>query len=247
MKRFLLSLGLVIVLSSLVIPSQAAASSIISLNFASGAASDYPMTSAMTAGVIPAANWNNLVGSTGSGTNLLDSTGITTIAAVTWTCDGCGQIWSFSGTDAIMETYLDYHDASITEAVTVSGLPANSSFDVYVYFDGSNPVSSRSAGYTIDSQTYWTTDVAGSDFDDTFIQASGVTEAAATDYGNYAIFSGLTGSEFTLFVTPSDLSDVPRGAVNGIQIVTTSVPEPGTVMLILTALVTLRFFRKLKK
>lgn len=249
MKRSLLLLGLVIVLSSFVISSQAAAGSIISLNFASGRSGvQYPMDSGMTAGVAPATNWNNLFGGNNTATDLLDSMGTATTATVTWTTTSTHGVTTPSGSSdgniAMMETYID-HSVLTTAAVTVSGIPANSSFDVYVYFDGNNSGHPRSAGYTIDDQTYWTTDV--SDFGGTFFQATGTTEATATVNGNYAIFSGLTGSEFTLSVDPSHVGDIARGAVNGIQIVCTSVPEPGSVVLILTAFIAIGFFRKLKK
>ena len=61
--------------------------------------------------------------------------------------------------------------------------------------------------------------------------------------GNYVVFEGVTGDEFT--VTGSAIAngqtDVVGAAINGIQIV---VPEPGTLVLLLAGLLLVPLLRR---
>ncbi len=108
----------------------------------------------------------------------------------------------------------------------------SSNYQVYAYFDAITNNGAVVAGYSIGGQTYWTQDTAS--FAGTYVPATGTTEAAATQGSNYAHFTGLSGTSFTLTLTPGGI--VPpspdtnfRAELMGIQIVT---PEPTSVAIL---------------
>jgi hypothetical protein len=188
----------------------------VSINFAG---SGTLMAGSESAGVVPETNWNNAVGSSGSAALLSDATGNLNGATVTWSANGVFStgISDTAGNSRMMKNYLDTGNATTT-TVTVNGLPANANgWNVYVYFDGSNP-ETREGAYTISGTGITTTsingfDLANTDFSGTFAQASSST-------GNYVQFSIPNVSGFTLNATPvANGATTPRAPVNGIQIV----------------------------
>jgi hypothetical protein len=182
---------------------------------------DVPMAATEVAGVVAKANWNSASGvSSTSPLALVDATGATTTATVSWTSN---DIWELSiadqpGNARMMKGYLDTGNTTTT-TVTVAGLPSSSSgYSVYVYADGANNGASRTGVYTISGAGITTTsisltDAAGVDFSGTFTQAN-------NSAGNYLIFTIPSVSGFTISATPGTSTDAyPRAPINGIQVV----------------------------
>jgi hypothetical protein len=168
--------------------------------------------------VVVAANWNNALGAASSTPlALVDDTGASTAASITWSAAGA---WTTPAADAagntrMMHGYLDTTSTSTT-TVAVSGL-ADGAYDVYVYADGDNHGFSRTAAYTLSGPGITTTTVNLTDAANTTF--SGTYTAAANSSGNYVKFS-VTGSGFTLTAAPvSGTNATLRAPVNGIQIV----------------------------
>lgn len=194
--------------------------SVIGINFVGGSGNGTPSGLAPTemAGVVPKPYWNNVGTSTsGQSAFLLDDSGGSSGAAVSWSCD---NLWSLpiaetAGNARLMKGYLDTGSGTNPATVSVSHLPASfvkNGYDVYVYCDGDNGGASRTGLYTIGSTTISATD-AGVDFSGTFTRA-------INGNGNYVRFINLTASSFTLTATPGPASDgVARAPVNAIQIV----------------------------
>jgi hypothetical protein len=200
-------------------------SNTISMDFVG---SDVPMASSEVAGVVPKANWNDASGaSSSSPLSLVDETGATTTASVTWSSD---NVWEQPITDQpgnvrMMKGYLDngYQD---TSTVTVTGLPADpSGYSVYVYADGASSSSSNTGIYQISGPGITTTSNSltyDSNFTGTFVQST-----ASNPIGNYLVFTIPNVSGFTLSAIPSTSSSgYRRAAINGIQIVPLAPPNP---------------------
>jgi hypothetical protein len=181
------------------------------------------MAASEVAGVVAKSNWNQASGASGS-SNLVDETGNSTSATVSWGAQG---IWQLPITDQpgnvrMMKGYLDTSTSSTT-TVGVSGLPSNSNgYNIYVYCDGDNGSATRSATYQISGSgittaTIGLTDPANTNFSGTFLQAN-------NSNGNYVVFP-INGTSFTLSATPGVASDgTQRAPVNGIQIVPAGPP-----------------------
>jgi hypothetical protein len=198
----------------------------ISINFVGRGTA---MSASETAGVVPETNWNQATGATNTtGLHLVDSTGASTAATVTWKSN---NVWSLPITDApgnvrMMEGYLDTSASSVT-TVTVASLPAAANgYTLYVYADGDNGGANRSATYQVSGSGVTTTsitltDSANSNFSGSFTQAN-------NSAGNYVVFSipaGVAG--FTLSATPGAASDgTPRAPLNAIQLVPSAPPSP---------------------
>jgi hypothetical protein len=212
----------------------------ISLNFSSGYDNSGPApttTLAATdiAGVARAANWNNLAGSSGSASSLLNATGTASSLSTTWSSNGTWSTGTAQPNADYKMMYSGFDERGTnTATVTVSGLGQFPSYSVYAYFaaDATNP--NVVEGYSIGSQTYWGSFFHQTDakFAGTYIKATGTTQATATEGANYALFTGLTGPTFTLTATPGNGW---RAELMGIQIV--GVPEPSSWVLMLGAVV----------
>src|SRR6267143_1168400 len=179
---------------------------------------DTPMSPAEVAGVVARSNWNEAQGSSGGGFALVDETGTTTGATISWSSS---PVWSLPIADTpgnlrMMNGYLDTVGQNTT--VSVAGLPANASgYDIYVYADGDNGSATRTGAYQI-SGTGITTAVINLT-DAANINIGGAFTQANNSAGNYVVFS-ITATGFTLTAIPSTASDnSPRAPVNGIQIV----------------------------
>ena len=213
-------------------------------------------------------NWNNLNGNTGSGVgNLMDSSGaIINGVTASWSAD---NVWDLPNTTGgsntsanrtMMQGYLD-NDAENAVSITVAGLEALSgSYSVVVYIDGNNDTNWTRGSYTIGGTTVVNEDSEGVDFNSGSgnnanglfqIPVAGATGNQAWPFspnnseGNMIIFTGISGSSFTLTATPGDAldMDVQRAPINGIQIVGV-VPEPASALLMSTVLGTALFIRR---
>jgi hypothetical protein len=178
------------------------------------------------AGVLGSANWNNLDLLSGSAANLIDSEGLPTGARVEWTSN---NTWASQGRGEdnntapegnnrnLMTGYLDTNE-SVPNSVTVSDLPFDGPFNVYVYTKGG--VLGRGGEYTIGDQTISHVDAVP--FDGTFKFGS---------EGDVLVFEGITGDSFTLTGLPTT-GTPPRAPINGIEISTQLVPEPSSIGLL---------------
>jgi hypothetical protein len=203
----------------------------IGINFEGGNNAGAPTAMLPTdvAGVIHQPDWNNAAGAGGTSNGLVNQSGVSTSASVTWHAD---NTWgSKTGTsDGDHKLYNGYLDATGTSATTVavSGLHAagfTGTYSVLVYYTGDSVGAGRSGAYTINGITETGLDNTG--FNGTYIQAIPGND----NNGNYLLFEGLTGDSFTLSATPLNTSGTNRSPVNAIQIATGTVPEPTSLAL----------------
>ena len=193
---------------------------------------------------------------------LRDGSGNTNAARLTSTIAVGGAFCNFSGITpdpylsssgeaGIMNSYILIGNTN--EILTVSGLGSAftaNGYKVYLFFDiGTAQTSgSRRLGYLVSdgvtSNTFWSVDTFGdqSDTNDDgvieWFPATGLNSAGATTNANYAVFEGLSGSNFTISL-PTSTGTAGRGAINGLQIVantgaapviTSFTATPGTII-----------------
>lgn len=230
---------------ALLLPATVNAQS-LGLNFAAGDpdAATSSLNPTDVAGVIPAANWNNLLGATGTGVGGLfynnAGTPVASGATVTWTSP---NTWRSGGNNAfpagpnkiLTSGYLDTNDTAAGGiSITVSNLDATlraPAYDVYVYFV-SDSNANRGGGYTINDGVNNIVKYGSSMGSPTaFVEDPGVDINLSVD-GNYLRFRGLTGSSFTL--TSNTTLTTPNGfraPINAVQIVggVSLAPGPGDV------------------
>ncbi len=208
-----------------------------------------------TLGSTMVANWNNLNGNTGSNVgNLKNSSG--TVAdgvTVSWSAD---NVWDLSDTTSgantsanttMMRGYLDNASENMT-SISLSGLQVSGTYSVIVYIDGNNSTNWTRGTYTIGGTSVLNEDSENVDFNSgSGNNANGLFQIPVADgtgnqnwpvspnnsEGNMIIFTGLTGSGFTLTATPGSAQDMnnQRAPINGIQIVGV-IPEPVSVSLL---------------
>lgn len=216
--------------------ASAATTSIISINFQGGRDPAEGPDVTGTAGYVPAANWNNYTGASGSASNLLDSTGSATTADISW------QTWNLwdlqngdgnGGDQDMMSGYLDNFAVSPSNHITISGLQPNNGYDVYVYFNrGTATYSGINATDGISNNTYYGFDNGSSYATNGYLLSSDDNIGDGWTTANVFLFEDYTGSTLDLD------NPVDPGApgnwktyVQGIQIVMT-VPEPSSTALL---------------
>lgn len=160
---------------------------------------------------------------------------------------------SSSGEAGMMNSYILIGNVNGTnETFTVSGLGnafTTNGYKVYLFFDiGMAGTGLRTLGYSVsdgaNSNIFWAGDTAGdnSDTNDDGViewkKATGIASGSATAGANYALFEGLTGSNFTVSLPTIISGSGGRGAINGIQIIanvgalpviTSFAATPGTI------------------
>jgi hypothetical protein len=177
------------------------------------------------AGVLGSSVWNNLTGNNGTKSNLVDDAGLNSGVSVSWTSN---NTWASQGRGEENNTapagndrnlMTGYLDTNATQAATVSvdGVPFDGPYNVYVYTKGG--VNGRGGDYTIGGQTISHVDTAA--FDGNYKYGS---------EGDVLVFSGVTGSTFSLTAQPTT-GAVPRAPVNAIEISPILVPEPSSMIL----------------
>jgi hypothetical protein len=186
------------------------------------------------AGVVPAANWNNLTGATGSGTTgiVYDQNGTATpsSATVTWSSpntwrSGANNLFPDGPDKKLVSGYLDTGDTA-TNGITITVNNIDSVFttggyDVYVYFV-SDSGANRGGAYTINDGNGPVVKYGSSMASPTeFVQDPG-TDVNLSQDGNYLRFIGMKGASLTLttdttLTTPNGF----RAPVNAVQIVPT--------------------------
>ncbi len=184
-----------------------------------------------SAGVVPQVNWNNYGNTSGSGTlgALVDSAGAATKVTGSQTSvayytdvngDGNPTVNTANG-DEILNNGGQYTGP----AITISNIPY-AKYTVYVYtlLDHSSTfsVTMTPSGGTART-VFGTTPAPGAtNYEDgaakgyTYIAAAGTTQATANTGADYAVFTGLTGSSFTVAVANLGAYNA---ALDGIQIV----------------------------
>jgi hypothetical protein len=221
-----------------------------------------------TLGSTMVGNWNNLNGNSGSNVGNLSLSGgnIADGVTVSWNAD---NVWDLPNTTSgantsanttMMQGYLD-NDSESAVSITVAGLEALSgSYSVAVYIDGNNDTNWTRGSYTIGGTTVINEDSESVDFNSGSgnnanglfqIPVAGATGNQSWPFspnnseGNMIIFSGISGSSFTLTATPGDAQDMnnQRAAINGVQIVGV-VPEPASALLMSTIFATAFFIRR---
>jgi hypothetical protein len=196
-------------------PAASPASPPISIDFVGSGTS---MGGSEVAGVVPTNNWNNATTKAGSNLALVDATGASTTATVTWSADHT----SSNGTNNTPGNFrmiqgLINTATNTTTTVTVNSLPADSNgYKIYVYCTENTFGTTRVAAYKISGSGVTTTTINATDpgsFSGTFTQANNST-------GNYVVFTIGNVSAFTVSATPVSASDgILRAPFNGMQIV----------------------------
>ncbi len=210
---------------------------VISMNFDGQAGVGMPGAVTRVAGSIPVGNWNNSGpgngGNVGNGFALVDNSGLATGVTVSWSV---ANHWSTNGGDnsggdaQMMQGYLDnFHDRPPIE---VNGIPASfqaSGYELRIYH---NTDSGGTMGFTVDDGggpvTHYSHQAGGSGSNyplagvDPFGGAVGYigsqdSNPASTTPSNYTIFTGLTGSSFTIRGVRGAAGDT-RARPNGFQI-----------------------------
>jgi hypothetical protein len=243
--RVLAAAGLTFALGSVAYAAPGAPS--IAINFAA----DEPVVTPVgpgspvsgAAGVLNTVRWNNLTTADGTQANLTaDVAGAATptAAAVTWSSP---NTWASTGRGEenntapagnnrnLMTGYLDTQSIGGEGiSIAVSNLPPVPGFpffDVYVYTQGG--ANNRGGTYTIGGTTREHT-VLGP-FTGSFIEDT--IDPGTTAGSNYLVFRGLSGTGFTLTSTPTiPATGTQRAPINGIEIVASPIPEPGTIALL---------------
>jgi hypothetical protein len=185
------------------------------------------------------ANWNNTQFRNDEFDGLVrDTNGIAanTNAFVIWTCNGTFSSTgngeennNFNGTDnTLMSGYLDTGDSTTSFAV-IEGVPDDmaASYSVVIYGLGGR--SNRGGEYKVNRVGPKFFVPGGADDGGTFtgpsyLQAVGDDPAyGSNDYGNYLVFSGLSGNTVVITAKAVFAGPVgnPRAPINAIQIVAT--------------------------
>ena len=206
-----------------------------------------------TTGVAPAANWNNTVPSGGSPyvgktvDNLNDDSGAATTLDISYGSWGAWRIQgSHPGTDAdgtsnkeLLNGYLNAGPAAWNPSVTASSIAISeipyASYDLIVYF--SSDAAGREGQVANGAVTFYFStlgadSIAGANA--TLTQTTSTSDANHAG-GNYAVFSGLSGTSQTITVQMRDNDE--WGGIAGFQIV--AVPEPSAALLALAGFATL--------
>ena len=217
-----------------------AAASTISVNIVGGAGGNGTLAPTDLAGASPAINWNNVNNTAGvdnTGTSLFDADGVVTTVSISWTMIGTWAIDTGTSTpdQVLYNGYLD--NFGDTRTVSLTGLDPATTYEVYVYSDGDNGDNTRTGFFSMGGVTTGITDVPGN-FSGSYVEVA----PGATTAGNYTVFTVSGSSSYDLDFQGSAADDLPRAALNGIQIV--PVPEVSTSLISLLGMVTLTLRRK---
>ena len=232
--------SLLLILFLPLIPSAALAQMVISINFEGGQANPdlmgpgtAPVTA--TAGVVPAANWNNFPDWIGTGLGLADDSGTAVGALLTYTVQNNWAASNAAPGDGangdLMSGQLDNlqnaDDAGVPNFITVDNLgPAFTAngYDVYVYQNADS--GGTAAGFIMNgSTTHYLLQVGGAGLNypladpgnvDGFVVSQATDPALATS-SNVVLFENLTGDSFSITGAAGGGGARPRP--NGIQIV----------------------------
>ncbi len=191
-----------------------------------------------TTGVVPAANWNDLMVGSGVWQSLHDDSFAPSTAqfAAYYTNNYTPQVTSWTGYSTAMPYEADnkllsghiYNAAGTIDTIAQFRYIPYAAYDVYVYFN-SGAITNNYQTFSIDGTSF---SAVGSELttapDSAFVLSNGSNDA------NYVKFSNVNLSEFTLRASATS----GYSYFNGFQIV--EVPEPMTLGLLLLGLGFLR-------
>lgn len=240
MKKTLFTAGIITLLAC------AAQATVISVNFNHTNTPNLAPTD--VAGVEAVANWNNIQSGSQSGSSttgsLMDDAGAGTGTSITY----FNRFWQDGASSATPDLSLNsgYTNTGVdaNDLMSITGLGSaftGNGYDVILYMSGTDGMGLNTAaefGANVDGGTdQWIRAMRRNPVDGTFTSDTFATEALAqssSTESNYIRFSGLTGANFTLNILkdPDTTANWGRAAVKGIQIVSTPIPEPSTVMLL---------------
>ncbi|MBC7636515.1 MAG: hypothetical protein H7251_13025 [Acetobacteraceae bacterium] len=174
--------------------------------------------------------WNYFTASGGSA-SLNDTSGAATAVTMNFNAQGA---WTLGGSSpfnstpyvALMNSFLYTQGTPVS--VMLSGLAANSGFSLYIYGD-----SDQVAGYGENFNVNGATQTALQDYASTFI---------AND--NYTLFTGTADNAGVINITAAIPSGRYQAMINGLQLVTTDVPEPFSAAIFATGLLALLGVRR---
>lgn len=216
------ALGFLLILGAHLVPARAAG---IGVNFTGdvgGAGTN--MAPALSAGVVPRANWNNMAALPNQGLPvvLTDESGAASGASLTWSSNNTWRSANNAASQPLMDGYIDSSAANPTITVTLSGIPFGV-YEVYVYVgsdgDGRTGRTRINDNPATDIWHITTTSTFGG-----FSEGTATTESAAFP-SNYARYSGLSGSSLTV----QTLRGSNNFGLHGIQIVETTPSGAPTV------------------
>lgn len=212
---------------------------IISLNLkeTTGGGNDGVMASSDIAGAdasIRVGNWNNMAASTSNtlaGSNAVYSSGAVVGGSFQAVWTSMRQTWLNATTltnDALMYYGYDQIWNNETARFDLSGIPFTN-YDIYVYLADPNSTSGRGGSVSIGGTTYYQRDSSsvvqtpnggGIGYVRLTSTTYSATNPSAVTYGNYAYFSGLSGSTQRVDFAALNMGDANhRLLIAGIQIV----------------------------
>lgn len=223
-----------------------AQSSIISFSFSGNSNSPAFVNPDLNAGVVSVPNFNTdnggNEGTVSSGNAFSD--GSATDLSLTYNSYDAqtGSLaknsdYSNNGNEQLLNGFIESGPPAAAQSnatVTVSSVPFTT-YDLYVYgFNGALSNASTMGTYTVTPSGSVVGTSQTVELEDTFNQASPFTMATATTPGDYLLFTGLTGSSFTLTAdrvagTTDSTTFIP---IDGFQLVSTpaAVPEASTTI-----------------
>ncbi len=165
-------------------------------------------------------NWNNLSGyANQTAAALVDSNNNPTSAGVAWNATDPFDVFGTSEASypnaQLINSYLD-NNARATDTVTVSGIPyANYSVYVYVASNGNG----REGTVTIGNLGYSFSTTANNGPNPYTYTLVTSTTAGVYSPGNYVVFTGMSGSSFTI-----DQTEVSNCGIAAVEIVGDPIP-----------------------
>ncbi len=193
------------------------------INFTAGG---YRLAPTDLPGVVPGANWNNVIGASGSGVVLQDNTGTPTTARLTFNSTGAYDAFSAPKTPSAATNVLYqggvYGDNATREvSITISNIPY-AKYDAYVYAS-QDTTNTKTLSISNGTMTFYYRGNGQMN-----AGATGLLLTTSTDQANptvgpaqYQLFRGLTGSSLTL-TTGGSINNVLSNNVFGVQLVETA-------------------------
>ena len=200
------------------------------------------LTSSQTAGLVSQINWNPVLLRTSSNSNLSDTnysvndsvgSNPITISFNAFTDNYNTGAYNGGATtnDILLSGAAKENGVGSTGTITLGSVPTGT-YDLIAYTVDDN--AGDTGAYTVGSTTYYALNQQGSAWNNTFIQSTNTTLAAATTASNYVEFTGLTPTAGNLAISFEYAAGSHDGvAINALQLV--AAPEPASLALLTAA------------